>query len=79
MKRGKRGIGRKSSPKQTLNLPDLDHPKSSVFNSLPSQKPQRGYRHAIGELVAWYCPNPGCRSTRPSLTPGTEFTCARHD
>ena len=29
MKRGKRG--RKSSPKQTLNLPDLDHAKSTVL------------------------------------------------
>ena len=34
MKRGKRG--RKSSPKQSLNLPDLDNAKSAVLNSLPS-------------------------------------------
>ena len=53
MKRGKRG--RKASPKQSLNLPDLDHAKSAVLNSLPSKEPQRGYRRAIDEFVAWYC------------------------
>jgi hypothetical protein len=42
MKRGKRG--RKSSPKQSLNLPDLDNAKSAVLNSLPSKESQRGYR-----------------------------------
>jgi hypothetical protein len=47
MKRGKRGHGRESSPKQTLNLPDLDQAKSAVLNSLPSRESQRGYRHAI--------------------------------
>jgi hypothetical protein len=36
MKRDKRGRGRKSSPKQTLNLPHHDHAKSAVLNSLPS-------------------------------------------
>jgi len=35
MKRGKRGRGRKASPKQSLNLPDLDQTKSAVLNSLP--------------------------------------------
>ena len=55
MKRGKRGRGRKSSPKLSLNLPDLDQAKSAVLNSLPSKESQRGYRHAIGEFIAWYC------------------------
>jgi hypothetical protein len=35
MKRGKRGRGRKPSPKQSLNLPDLDQSKSAVLYSLP--------------------------------------------
>jgi site-specific recombinase XerD len=56
MKRGKRG--REASPKQSLNLPDLDHAKSAVLNSLPSKESQRGYRHAIDEFVAWYCSEP---------------------
>lgn len=37
MKRGKRGRGRKSSPKHSLNLPDLDQARSAVLNSLPSR------------------------------------------
>src|SRR6266446_2769640 len=56
MKRGKRG--RKSSPKQSLNLPDLDQSRSAVLNSLPSKESQRGYRHAIDEFIAWYCSEP---------------------
>lgn len=39
MKRDKRR--RKSSPKQSLNLPDLDHAKSAVLNSLPSKEFQQ--------------------------------------
>ena len=58
MKRGKRGRGRKSSPKLSLNLPDLDQAKSAVLNNLPSKESQRGYRHAIDEFVAWYCSEP---------------------
>ncbi len=49
MKRGKRG--RKSSPKQSLNLPDLDQARSAVLNSLPSKESQRGYRHAPGRMT----------------------------
>src|ERR1035438_7028540 len=58
MKRGKRGRDRKSSPKHSLNLPDLDQAKSAVLNSLPSKESQRGYRHAIDEFTAWYCSEP---------------------
>ena len=36
MKRDKCGSGLKRSPKQTLNLPDLDHAKSAVLKRLPS-------------------------------------------
>ena len=58
MKRGKSGQPKKSSPKLSLNLPDLDQAKSSVLNSLPSKESQRGYRHAIDEFIAWYCSEP---------------------
>jgi site-specific recombinase XerD len=56
MKRGKRR--RKSSPKPSLNLPDLDQAKSALLNSLPSKESQRGYRHAIDEFITWYCSEP---------------------
>ena len=58
MKRGKRGRRRKSSPKHSLNLPDLDQAKSAVLDSLPSKQSQRGYRHAIDEFTAWHCSEP---------------------
>jgi hypothetical protein len=58
MKRSKRGRGRKSSPRLSLNLPDLDQPKSAVLNSLPSKESRRGYRHEIDEFIAWYCSEP---------------------
>ena len=51
MKRGKRGKGRKSSPKHSLNLPDPDQPESAVLNSPPSKESQQGYRDAISVFV----------------------------
>jgi site-specific recombinase XerD len=56
MNRGNRR--RKSSPKQSLTLPDLDHAKSAVLDSLPSKESRRGYRRAIDEFIAWYCSEP---------------------
>src|SRR3954469_9844919 len=58
MKRSERGRDRKSSPKHSVSLPDLDQAKSAVLNSLPSKESQRGYRHAIDEFIAWYCSEP---------------------
>ena len=34
---------------------DLDQAKSAVLNTLSSADAQRGYWHAIGEFVEWYC------------------------
>jgi len=58
MTRGKRGRGRKISPKHSLSLPDLDQARSAVLNSLPLKESQRGYRHAIDEFITWYCSEP---------------------
>jgi len=58
MKRGKQNRGKKSSPKHSLSLPDLDQARSAVLNSLPSKESQRGYRHAIDEFITWYCSEP---------------------
>ena len=58
MKRGKQSRTRKSSPKHSLSLPDLDQARSAVLNSLPSKESQRGYRHAIDEFITWYCSEP---------------------
>src|ERR1051326_1153500 len=49
---------RRPVPKTVLRLPDLDHAKSAVLNSLSSSDAQRGYRHAIEEFIEWYCSEP---------------------
>jgi len=49
---------RRSSSKSILRLPDLEHAKAAVLNSLNSVDAKRGYRHAIDEFVDWYCSEP---------------------
>ncbi len=49
---------KKKSPKRVLALPDLEHAKTAVLNSLTSASGQRSYDHAITEFVAWYCGEP---------------------
>ena len=58
MKRKSQSKGKRSIPKSVLRLPDLEHAKFAVINSLSSPDAQRGYRHAIDELVDWYCSEP---------------------
>ena len=66
MKRGKRGL--EYSPKQSLNLPDLDNAKWAVLNSSPSKEAQRGYRHSIDEFIHWYCSEPRLSFNRAVVT-----------
>src|SRR5215469_10086575 len=54
LKRNRRTI----RPKRVLRLPDLEHARTAVLNSLRSPESQRGYRHAIDEFVRWYCSEP---------------------
>jgi hypothetical protein len=54
----KRQCAKGKRPKTKLGLPDLDHSKSAVLNSLRSPESKRGYRHAIEEFIHWYCPEP---------------------
>jgi hypothetical protein len=49
---------RRSSTKSVLRLPDLEHAKVAVLNSLNSADATRSYRHAIDEFVDWYCSEP---------------------
>ena len=49
----------RKKPKTVLRLPDLEHAKSAVLNSLTSIEAQRGYSHAINEFVDWYCSEEG--------------------
>ena len=44
--------------RSVLRLPDLDHSKSAVLNSLASPGSRRAYQFAIEEFIAWYCSEP---------------------
>lgn len=46
------------APKRVLALPDVEHVKTAVLNSLTSASGQRTYEHAIREFVTWYCSEP---------------------
>jgi hypothetical protein len=49
---------RKRTPKTVFKLPDLEHSKSAVLNSLTSASSKRSYDHAIREFIDWYCSEP---------------------
>ena len=44
--------------KIVLRLPDLDHAKSSVLNSLSSPRSRRNYKFAMEQFIGWYCSEP---------------------
>ena len=44
--------------RRVLRLPDLDHCKSAVLNSLGSPASRRVYEYAIDQFIAWYCSEP---------------------
>src|SRR5437867_12996728 len=41
-----------------LRLPDLDHSKLSVLNSVASPRSRRVYQYAVEQFIAWYCSEP---------------------
>ena len=49
---------KRRSPRSVLRLPDLDHSKSSVLQSLGSAASQRTYGFAIDDFISWYCSEP---------------------
>ena len=74
---------KKKSPKRILALPDLEHAKTAVLNSLTSTSGQRTYDHTIREFVAWYCsePRPGVQSDGGAPLPHSSRTtrvCSCH-
>ena len=44
--------------KIVLRLPDLDHTKAAVLNSLSSPHSRRNYKFAIEQFITWYCSEP---------------------
>src|ERR1051326_8977167 len=52
------GNKRLTRQKRIIRLPDLDHAKIAVLNTLSSPDSQRSYRFAIDDFIAWYCSEP---------------------
>ena len=46
------------SPRKVLRIPDLEHSKHAVLNSLPAKSSQESYEYAIDEFISWYCSEP---------------------
>src|SRR5277367_2070839 len=49
---------RPSCHKIVLKLPDLDHAKFAVLNSLSSHHSRRNYKFAMAQFITWYCSEP---------------------
>jgi site-specific recombinase XerD len=43
---------------RSLTLPELQHSKTAVLNTLGSLESKRAYEHAMNEFIAWYCSEP---------------------
>mgnify|MGYP000872388474 CR=1 FL=1 len=56
---------RKQPPKKVLRLPDLDHAKRGVLNTLGSPESVRAYAFAIDNFIEWYCSEPRLAFSRP--------------
>jgi len=59
---------RRRTPKAVLRLPDLEHAKSAVLNSLASPESRRSYEFAIRNFVHWYCSEPRLALNRIVVT-----------
>ena len=46
-KNARKSPAKPKRPKTKLGLPDLDHSKSAVLDSLRSPESKRGYQHAV--------------------------------
>ena len=55
---GKPTRRRLSRRRYALTLPELEHSKAAVLNSLGSLQSRRSYKHAIEEFIRWYCSEP---------------------
>jgi hypothetical protein len=51
----KKFVTKRRSARNTLCLPDLDHSKTSVLQSLGSVASKRTYAYAINDFITWYC------------------------
>ncbi len=54
--------------RRVLRLPDLDHCKLAVLNSLGSPASRRVYEYAIDQFIDWYCSEPRLAFNRIVVT-----------
>src|SRR6201982_1612226 len=64
--------------RRVLRLPDLDHCKVAVLNSLGSQASRRVYEYAIDQFIGWYCSQPPAAFTRSAVLRYPMYLDARH-
>jgi hypothetical protein len=67
-RRQRASANKKVTPRTRLRLPDLDHSKAAVLNSLRSPESQRGYRHSIDEFIGWSCSEPRLSFSKTVVT-----------
>ena len=64
--------------RRVLRLPDLDHCKTAVLNSLGSPGSRRVYEYAIDQFIAWYCSEPRLAFNRIVVVRYRMYLEARH-
>src|SRR5437899_13043929 len=64
--------------RRVLRLPDLDHCKLAVLNSLGSPASRRVYECAIDQFIAWYCSEPRLAFNRILVVPYRMYFELRH-
>ena len=70
--------------RRTLRLPDLDHSKLAVLNSLGSYGSRRVYKFALDQFIVWYCSEPRLAFnrivvTRYRIAPGIARAGSQYD
>ena len=64
--------------RRVLRLPDLDHSKMAVLNSLSSPGSRRVYEFAIDQFIAWYCSEPRLAFSRIVVVRYRMYLESRH-
>ena len=64
--------------RRTLRLPDLDHSKLAVLNSLGSPGSRLVYEFALNQFIAWYCSEPRLAFNRIVVTRYRMYLESRH-
>ena len=67
-KQPENGNNHPTGAKVNSQLPDIDHAKTAVLNSLSSAESKRGYRYAIEEFIRWYCSEPRLSFSKQVVT-----------